>query len=47
LVPGGKAAIADWTIAPDLNRPERALLRRLCEDGRLSSLGTLDEYREF
>lgn len=47
LAPGGRAAIACWTAAPDLACLETLLLRRLCRDGQLSSLGTLDEYRRL
>jgi tocopherol O-methyltransferase len=44
LRPGGRAAIADWTIATDLSPLERVLLRAICRSGRLPSLGTLGEY---
>lgn len=47
LAQGGRAAIACWTAAPDCSFLETLLLRRLCRDGQLPSLGTLTEYREL
>jgi tocopherol O-methyltransferase len=47
LASGGRAAIACWTAAPDCSFLETILLRRLCRDGQLPSLGTLREYREL
>ena len=47
LVPGGKAAIACWTIDPEPSSAERILLRILCLSGSLPSLGTMSDYRTF
>ena len=47
LVPGGRAAIACWTINPEASIPERILLRILCVSGALPSLGSIRDYRTF
>ena len=47
LKPGGRAAIACWTTAPDLSAPETLVLRQICAEGRLPGIGTLAEYLDL
>lgn len=44
LRPGARAAIACWLTAPDLSMIESALMRKVCRDGRLTGIGTMDSY---
>jgi tocopherol O-methyltransferase len=47
LKPGGTASICCWLAAPDANAIERHQLRRICEEGRLPGLPTVDVYLEM
>ena len=47
LVPGGRTALACWTVTPDPTALEHLLLRHLCLEGTLPSLGTVENYRQF
>lgn len=47
LVPGGRAAIACWTIDPAPSAAEKLLLRILCLSGALPSFGSICEYRKL
>ncbi len=47
LHPGGKAALACWTVPPDPAALEHLLLRHLCLKGTLPSLGTIADYSQF
>ena len=45
LVPGGRAALSCWSTVPDPSPLESILLRYLCLEGALPTLGTLLDYR--
>jgi tocopherol O-methyltransferase len=45
LKPGGCASIACWLTAPDLSRPEKLLMQLICREGKLSGMGTMEEYK--
>jgi len=45
LKPGGRASIACWLTAPDLSSPEKLLMGIICREGKLSSMGTMEEYK--
>jgi tocopherol O-methyltransferase len=47
LKPGGRAALAVWTTADDLTPLESHLLSKICEEGRLPGMGTLQEYQQL
>ncbi|MDE0826167.1 MAG: class I SAM-dependent methyltransferase [Akkermansiaceae bacterium] len=47
LKPGAHAALAVWTTADDLTRLESHLLQKVCEEGRLPGMGTLQEYQQL
>ncbi|MCH2063025.1 MAG: class I SAM-dependent methyltransferase [Roseibacillus sp.] len=47
LLPGGRAALACWTVAPDPAGLEHLFLRYLCLEGTLPSLGTMADYDQF
>ena len=47
LAPGGRAAIACWTIRPSPSPAERLLLRILCLSGSLPSLGSTSDYTKL
>ena len=44
LKPGGKAAIACWLAAGDPTRLEQKLLEKICDEGRIPGMGTIEEY---
>jgi tocopherol O-methyltransferase len=45
LKPGGRASIACWLTAPDLSPLEKLLMGMICREGKLSSMGTMEEYK--
>jgi len=47
LLPGGRAALACWTVASDPSALEILLLRHLCLEGALPSLCTVEDYGQF
>ena len=47
LVPGGRAAVACWTIEPEPSAAERALLQLICQAGSLPSLGSMRDYQDL
>jgi len=47
LVPGGRAALACWTIDPTPSAAEKLLLLIICLSGALPSLGSMRDYRHF
>ena len=47
LAPGGRAALACWTTAADLSPLDALLLKTICVEGQLASIGTIDDYRQL
>jgi len=47
LKPGAHAALAVWTVAADPNWIEQRLLEKICDEGRLPGMGSLQEYEQL